>query len=323
MASPPTKAGGEGQADHSNKKREADGPPKRSEKHDIKRPRQGPTSSRPGAKPLEPCCVECALDYKSFPGLQCSKSLDPEGPCHTCVISHKQCKMLAAGEQRELRKLQRAANGYRINQNEGTTTALDDAHDNFKDFVTLGKGYRGTVNEDALNRFIVEWIYKQDHTITSNMAMLRRLPKQRTSLELKDGQALTTLNLTQKHHLEMILAHLAGNLNDKPCVNCRQEGFFKECVTLKSSDSFGKFKGRCTNCSMRSNQLCILDKPQIYPETQVSQEPYGQYDTQLVQQEDQQDLEMEPEIEDQDLQMEKPQIEQEDSQMEQVDAQIE
>ncbi|KAL8845097.1 MAG: hypothetical protein Q9198_011404 [Flavoplaca austrocitrina] len=125
---------------------------------------------------------------------------------------------------------------------------------------------RGIVNEEALAKFILSWIDEQDHVTSPRMNMLRHLPKQRTTYELNEGKSLTFFNLHHSPHLEILLAHLAGDANG-PCDICKAEGgFFKECVILKPKDSFGKFKGRCTNCSIKGHTLCFREPPSVAQE---------------------------------------------------------
>lgn len=241
------------------RKRRASGSP--SPPDNQKRTRlDGPTAS--DNAPVDPCCLQCAMYYKLYPGLVCSKPQDSDGPCLSCVVGYKTCVSVKPSVQTRLAKLQHAAKAYLVAPSPENFKTLEDAQDKYTNYVEPSKGNPSgggqPVNEKSLDEFLVKWIYEQQQPskTATNMDILRLLPRKRASFAVSQGRSLSVLNFNQPPHMDIAATHLVGEQMVQPCTECQKsQGLFSECVVMTCASGPKSLKGHCTNCLKKKGRL--------------------------------------------------------------------
>ncbi|KAL8762037.1 MAG: hypothetical protein Q9184_001884 [Pyrenodesmia sp. 2 TL-2023] len=207
------------------------------------------------APPVDPCCVACAAYYNIYPGLVCNKAVDPEAPCLQCVLAKRECRTFKPKTKGEMHlgRLQAVVKAYQVFPNPQTLKNIEKQQDKFAKFVepSKDKAPRGHQDKQALDAFVVKWALEARVFNNKNLNLLRMLARQRTSFAVRSGESLNSLVLTNPRHLEIAVAHLAGDAVE-PCGFCQSRGLFTECVMLRNVGlGFPQLVGECTNCLLK------------------------------------------------------------------------
>ncbi|KAL9027246.1 MAG: hypothetical protein Q9180_007358 [Flavoplaca navasiana] len=217
--------------------------------------------------PAEPCCTACAMWYNIFPDLKCSKARGLGAPCFHCFQQGKQheCVEVDARCRPQLRRVQIAAKAYAADRNVTTEGTLNKHQSTLIKMIKSVRHAASKVkvhNESAIEAIFIRLAFEQDIYATNDLASLRDLPRLRDVLNIRGTKKLPSianLDHTKAAHLEIVAAHLVGDVADNACEYCSKgDGFFRECIAVPDKGKLTFLNGVCTNCAIASHSDCSI-----------------------------------------------------------------
>ena len=217
-------------------------------------------------KPETSCCMNCAKYYSLFPSLVCCRPSNSDAECLLCMATRKgPCVTVKARFKPFLVALQDAAQNYTSAPTPQTLELLEKHQKKFnkmtKDWRKNAEKIANPVNQEAHTDFCLNLIFKQQAEVSTALTMPRKMPRSRTSFDIRNGHHIWDLDLSKIRHLESAAAQLVGQVSKKQCKNCAKgKGPFHTCVVVENHDGAALLNDSCANCVYAGHHCCFEEE---------------------------------------------------------------